>query len=711
MKKVEILAPVGSIESFYAAIEGGADAVYLAGKLFGARAFADNFNKDELVFLINYAHSYGVKVYVTCNILILEREVESFLDYVEFLHKNNVDAIIMQDIGMIDLVHKTFPNLEIHASTQMHIHNLEGAMILEELGIKRVVLARETPLSVVKEIKEKTNLEIEVFVHGALCASYSGMCLFARSIGKRSGNRGTCSGCCRLKYSLESENETLEKDKYPLSMKDLMTLYDIDKLVEIGIDSFKIEGRMKGASYVYFATKLYKETTTNYLKTREIKVNEEDLFKLNNVFNRTYTKGFMLGDEDVINNKSPNNQGVLIGIVTKSSNNFIDIKLKEDISIHDGLRITNTNFEYGLILNNFKIKDKQVHFAKKKDTITLKVNKNIPLGSKVLRTSSYIISEEVKNIITNKKRKIPITVSCFILKDKPLTIKVSDGTNEVIKEDIIPLNANNRSLTKDEIKEKLLKIQNTIYFVKDLKIELDADLFIPISSLNNLKREVLDLLTIKRIARFEKDFQKEKYQREVPSFERETGYTLYTNNKKDINSKYKYIYSETLPEEILKLPKVMPTYSMIDKTKEYLVGELGALKYLKNIITDFSFNVTNSYTVAFLHSMGAKRITLSVELDDVDIKELIDDYQNRYKKSPNLELIIKTNLEVMVLKYRFSKDYSNLKYLVDRFKNKYHIIEKNNLTYIYDYKVTERKNSDYYFTIGVNYLRIENNLL
>ena len=155
----------------------------------------------------------------------------------------------------------------------------------------------------------------------------------------------------------------------------------------------------------------------------------------------------------------------------------------------------------------------------------------------------------------------------------------------------------------------------------------------------------------------------------------------------------------------------MPTYSMIDKTKEYLVGELGALKYLKNIITDFSFNVTNSYTVAFLHSMGVKRVTLSVELDDVDIKELIDDYQNRYKKSPNLELIIKTNLEVMVLKYRFSKDYSNLKYLVDRFKNKYHIIEKNNLTYIYDYKVTERKNSDYYFTIGVNYLRIENNLL
>ena len=238
MKKVEILAPVGSYSMFKSALLALPDAIYLAGKMYGARSFADNFTEEELIKVINEAHLFGVKVYVTCNILLYEREVPNFLKYVEFLHKNNVDALIMQDLGMIDLVHKKFPNLEIHASTQMHIHNLEGAKFVEKLGAKRVVLARECSLDLVRKIKKETKLEVEVFVHGALCASYSGMCLFARSIGLRSGNRGTCSGCCRLPYDVVSkDNKVLNKDKYPLSMRDLMTLDYLNLLIEAGVDS------------------------------------------------------------------------------------------------------------------------------------------------------------------------------------------------------------------------------------------------------------------------------------------------------------------------------------------------------------------------------------------------------------------------------------------------------------------------------------------
>ena len=179
MDKAELLAPAGDFSCLKAAIEAGCDAVYIGGKLFGACAFSSNFTDDEIIKAINYAHLFGVKVYVTTNTLIYDKEVERFLEYISFLHKNNVDAVIIQDLGMLDLVRQTFPNLEVHASTQMHIHNLDGASFMEKLGVKRVVLARETSISKIKEIKEKTNIDIEIFIHGALCVSYSGQCLMS----------------------------------------------------------------------------------------------------------------------------------------------------------------------------------------------------------------------------------------------------------------------------------------------------------------------------------------------------------------------------------------------------------------------------------------------------------------------------------------------------------------------------------------------------
>ena len=316
MKKIELLAPAGNIEALKAAIMAGCDAVYLAGKLYGARAFSKNFNNEELVEAIKYAHLYGVKVYVTVNTLVYDDEVDAFLEYIEFLHKNNVDAIIIQDFGMFDLVRKTFPELEIHASTQMHIHNLDGVKLMERLGMHRVVLARETSIDTIKEIKDNSNIELEVFIHGALCISYSGQCLMSSLIGGRSGNRGACAGSCRLPYDIISyDGKKLNKDRYPLSTKDLNSLENIGELIDAGVSSLKIEGRMKSPEYVYMVVSLYREAIDSYYKNGFVKINEDELLKLKKIFNRNFTKGFLFNttNNDIINAYRPNHMGVTVG--------------------------------------------------------------------------------------------------------------------------------------------------------------------------------------------------------------------------------------------------------------------------------------------------------------------------------------------------------------------------------------------------------------
>ena len=304
MKKVELLAPAGNMESLKAAINAGCDAVYLGGYMFGARSFAGNFSDEELIEAIKYAHLYGVKVYVTVNTIIYEREVNMFMEYIDFLHKNNVDAVIMQDLGMMDLVRNTYPNFEIHASTQMHIHNLEGVKNAEKIGLNRVVLARETNISDIKNIKENTDIELEIFVHGALCISYSGQCLMSKMIGGRSGNLGVCAGSCRLPYDLVEINngkETkLNKNNYLLSMKDLNSLENLSKLLDVGVTSLKIEGRMKRPEYVYLVTSIYRKAIDSYYLNGSVNIREEDILELKKIYNREFTKGFLFGEENKV---------------------------------------------------------------------------------------------------------------------------------------------------------------------------------------------------------------------------------------------------------------------------------------------------------------------------------------------------------------------------------------------------------------------------
>lgn len=710
MNKVELLAPAGDFSCLKAAIEAGCDAVYIGGKLFGARAFSSNFTDDEIIKAINYAHLFGVKVYVTTNTLIYDKEVERFLEYISFLHKNNVDAVIIQDLGMLDLVRQTFPNLEVHASTQMHIHNLDGASFMEKLGVKRVVLARETSISKIKEIKEKTNIDIEIFIHGALCVSYSGQCLMSSLIGNRSGNRGTCAGSCRQSYSIVDENNNIIlNNKYPLSMKDLCSLENLKTLLDIGVTSLKIEGRMKSSSYVYTVVKLYRLAIDSYYKNNNIYIDEKELYNLKKIFNRDFTKGFLFDEENnkVINMKRPNHQGVEIGKVINYKNNVATIKLNDEININDGLRIVGKK-DIGVNVNNFYINSKLVKTAKKGDIITIKVNDKVEKDDKVLLTLDSKLNEEINNIISSNQRKVLVKAKFIAKEDKQITFELTDFINKVV---VISENkvtkALNKPITKEEIKEKLNKIKDTVYKYESLDIEIDDNIFIPLNIINDLKRKAFEELNNKRLYKI--PYKRCEYKRNVKSYPKEKLLNILISKDEDIDSlkkKYDYIYSSNnIDNTILLLPRVIDKYKE-NYNKDVLVGDIGYFNKHKVCITDTSFNVVNSYTVAFLHSLGAERVTLSYELTKKQIEILINAYEERYKAHPNLELVVEGYEEVMISKFSLNKYFNNDKlYLKDRFNNLYKIKEKDNLMIIYNYKKRKDFNLSYY-DIGINSLRI-----
>ena len=705
MKRIELLSPAGNMDSLIAAVQAGCDAVYLGGTLFGARAFAGNFKDEELIEAIKYCHLRGVKVYVTTNILIYEHEVERFLNYIEFLHKNNVDAVLIQDLGMLDLVHKTFPNLECHASTQMHIHNLDGVIMANKLGCKRVVLARETPISLVKEIKENIDVDLEIFAHGALCVSYSGQCLFSSLIGNRSGNRGSCVGSCRLPYKIvDNHNKTLNNGDYPLSMKDLNTLEYIGELIEAGVTSLKIEGRMKSPEYVYTVTKLYRMAIDSYYETGKVYIDEEEINNLQKLFSRGFTKGYLFNEEidHILNTNRPNHQGIYIGKVIDYKNGFVTVKLTESVSINDGLRIVLDDDDYGLVLNEFYINKELVKVANNGDTISFKVSKVIPKNAKVLLTKDSRLIDKIDNVIKNNPRKVGITGLILLHSNKPMEMVVTDYNHSIKVVGDIVEEANSHPTTKEEVLDKMNKISDTVYTFDNIRVDISSNVFVPFKKLNELRHKLFNELDEARLEK--KEFKKEKYDIQLNDYEHEELKSVLVN--KDNKEKYDIIYSEDINDRIYKIPKVVYDYTKFDSNKEYLVGELGAFNRLNNISCDYSFNVVNSYTVALLHSLGAKRITLSLELTPKQIEKLMEAYQDRYKKKPNLEIIVSGYREVMTLKTNLCKLYNNDNlYLVDRFNNKYRIRNRENITYIYEHKkFIDNYN---YYKLGINVLRDE----
>ena len=708
MKKIELLAPAGNMNSLKAAVMAGCDAVYLGGINFGARAFSKNFSNDEIVDAVRYCHLYGVKVYVTVNTLIYENEVNDFLDYIDFLHRNNVDAVIMQDFGMFDLVRKTYPNLEIHASTQMHIHNLDGTQLMEKLGMKRVVLARETSIDDIRYIKENSNVELEVFIHGALCISYSGQCLMSSLIGGRSGNRGACAGSCRLKYDVIGDNDNkLNTGDYPLSTKDLNSLEYVGELIDAGVASLKIEGRMKSPEYVYMVVSLYRKAIDSYYENGTIKIDDDELLKLKKIFNRNFTKGFLFNTDnnDLINGYRPNHMGVPVGKVVDYMRGIAKIKLTDNVSIGSGLRVIGKKQDVGINVNDFYIGSKLVKEASAGDIISIKVNSDVSIGDNVLITVDKNICNEINDKITNSLRKVTINGKFITHVGSECSLIINDSANEVCVYGNVVDKSMNKPVDRDTIYDKLCKLGDTVYKFDKLDIEIDDDIFIPIGEINRIRRDAIDKLNELRL--YDTGYKKCEYKIDVPDFDRTRMVSCLVRDMdgyKKLDRDYDIVYSvNDVDGCVKKLPRVIQDYEDTDDL--VLVGEIGAFNKLNNVDTDFSLNVVNSYTVAFLHSLGARKICLSYELSDSQIRDIIDGYKNRYGKNPNLELIISGHEEVMISKFSLNKYYNNDRiYLRDMFGNRYKVITDNDLMYIYNYKKRDNFNSRYY-DMGINCLR------
>ena len=709
MKKPELLAPAGSMEALYAAIEAGCDAVYLSGKRYGARVFASNFSDIEIIDAVKYSHLYGVKVYVTVNTIVFEEEVDDFIKYIDFLHSNNVDAVIMQDIGMVDLVRKLYPNLEIHISTQMHVHNLEGVKFFENLGLQRVVVARETSIDDIRKIKENSNVEIEAFVHGALCISYSGQCLMSSLIGGRSGNRGACAQSCRLPYDLISDGKKINSDKYLISTKDLRTLNHVGDLIESGIDSFKIEARMKRPEYVYLIVSLYRKAIDSYFELGYVDINDDDILSMKKIFNRGFTNGFLFNEKYITNSKRPNHMGVEVGKVIDYKNGYAYVKLNDDLNVHDGIRIVNRN-DVGLSIDKMFVDRNEVEHAYSGNVVRFKCDSVIK-GSTVLKTTDYLQINDINSKINSKSRKVIIDGLIKLNKGNKIYLELSDGVNTVSVSDYVVEEALKRSISRDDVIKQIDRLGGTVYQFNKLDVILDDNVFVPISNLNDIRRRGIDLLSSKRL--YDINYVKGNYEIDVPDFDRVNEKScLIDSNLYDKYKDYDYVYIDdydsfkrlNYSNVYYKVPRVNYSYKNIDS--RVLIGEVGSLYKYNNVDTDFSFNVVNSYSVAFLHSIGVKKITLSYELDLIKIKNIIDAYHDRYGVHPNLEVIVDASEEVMVSKYNLLDHYHvNNGFLKDRFGNMYPIKVKDGLMYIYNYK---RRNMDVssLYDVGVNVVRI-----
>lgn len=722
MKKPELLAPAGNMDSLRAAVAAGCDAVYLGGYTFGARSYAGNFSEEELVEAIKYCHLRKVKVYVTVNTIIHEDRFDMCVSYIEFLHKNNVDAIIVQDLGLMDYIRRVYPNLEVHASTQMHIHNVEGVMFAEELGLARAVVARETTIEMIEEMKKKSSIELEVFVHGALCVSYSGQCLMSSLIGGRSGNLGNCSQCCRMKYDFISDGKIINKDKYPISTKDLNTLEHIGKLIDIGVDSLKIEGRMKRPEYVYMVTKLYRKAIDNYVLYKDTKITEKDIDELLLLFNRKFTKGFLFGETNTnfTHSYRPNHMGVVLGKVIDFTNNKITISLERDLSVGDGIRVIGEKEDTGCTVTKMFCKNKVVDEAHKGDIVQIYIDGTISLNSTVLKTTDSKQLLKIESKITNEKVfSIRGEVSIEIGKPIVFTVYDDDFMVQAISTEVVE-KAKNSPTSVDRIEVQLKKFGGTVYRLDELKINIiDENVFIPITVLNELRRKVTEKLDQNRL--YNIPYDKREYKLDIPTYQQEKNMTIMISTEEQYkeveNKSFSTIYTENVDlfstinsdKFVLKLPRVINNH--YDYSCPLLIGEVGSLrKYSGNLLyTDFSFNVVNSYTLAFLHNLGVKRITLSYETTKEEIKDIIFNYKNRYGSYPNVEVIVSSRPEVMISKFNLVKYYGctgHDNYLKDSFGNLFPIKSDDDFMRIYHYKQLEDSDYESYFDMGVNSLRI-----
>ena len=424
---IELLSPVGDLDCLKAAVQNGADCVYFGASNFSARAFASNF--DDLELAINYAKIRGVKTNLTLNTLIKNDEFEDAYNLAKKAYELGIDAIIVQDLGLATRLIKDFPDLPIHASTQMSIHNLQGTLKLQNLGFKRVVLARELCANEIEYICQNSNVEIECFIHGALCISYSGQCLFSSLVGGRSGNRGKCAQPCRLPYELvQNGNETIDKG-FLLSTKDLCGLDYIPFLINAGVTSFKIEGRMKTPEYVATVTRIYRKYIDLALSGNPYVIDEKDKKDLLQVFNRGLSSNGHLDKEpnkNLIYPIKPNNMGLPLGIIQKynKTKGHITLKLQEELCVGDCISTQKENGSYNV--SELMVKNKNIKIGNIGNLVTIgRMKGDISVGDKVYKISSKVLKDNALNSFKTENRKIPLNIKLFIQNNKNISAVVN----------------------------------------------------------------------------------------------------------------------------------------------------------------------------------------------------------------------------------------------------------------------------------------------
>lgn len=655
-KRYEILAPVGTLEMFEAALASGADAVYLAGEKFGARNLINKFEIKDIEQIVKKSHIYDIKVYITINTLVKDFEFYELYEYIYDLVNINIDAVIVQDLGVYYFIKKHFPNLELHASTQMAVNTLYGAKYIESLGFSRVVVGRETDFSEINKISKYTSLEIEAFVHGALCVCISGKCLMSSLIGGRSGNRGKCAQPCRKSfdiYDIKGNKISKLSDNF-ISAKDLCLIDDVNDIIDLGVYSLKIEGRLKKPEYVYQVVKEYKKAIENCSHNFE---------NLSQVSNRTFTKGLANGDFGRAYYSSKKDiAGLKVGKIVKE-NGKVFILLSNDLFKKDTLSIENIqNSRFNITLTEDFYSGQKILLDRYRDSKE---------GSYVYKLFSEKIRENLLSDLKDmQKIKLDFIFTAKIGEKLKLVAYKDEKKYEVFS-DFIVQEAKNKSILKDEIVERMSKLGNTAYYLSSIDLKVDENIFLPVSSLNNLKRDLVEKinnsyssnvlfntldnrntykktrfshlkLSLEIFGKLNKNLNFEKFERiYVHDFE------LAREIRKMYSKEIYYIAKKVMiQEEYDNLEKTIEeNYDYIDGFSANDMGEyLFYRKFNKNIHIENYVNIFNSKTIEFLKEQGISSMSISEELNLEEILSLNN-------SDCELEIIGYGQLSSMIIKH------------------------------------------------------------
>ena len=709
MSKIELLAPAGSMEALQAAAANGADAVYFGGQLFNARQNAANFSLEEIEESLSLLHSKGLRGLLTLNTLISNHEVLALLDYVYDIAQAGVDGVIVQDLGVLQLLKETLPELPLHASTQMAVHNLAGVKYLENWGLKRVVLAREMSLAEIKEITSQCQVEIETFVHGALCVCYSGRCLMSSFLGSRSGNRGVCAQPCRLPYTLIMNNQEVQAEgKHLLSPKDLNMIDYIPELIQSGISSLKIEGRMKRPEYVATVVRCYRHAIDSFYQGR-FKVPKNDHDDLWQIFNRQFTTGYYFNKpaKDLISFAKPDNRGVLLGEALEWKNKTVSVKLTAPILEGDGyLFITPAGKEQAGVVHNLKLTKQDKYWQG-----TFDMAEHIPPQSKFYRTSSKELLQKAQASYQLPKEEeqnetVDFYFSAKLEQPLKLIAVAADGRYGEAQSAYLAAKAINRASTVESVRQQLDRLGNSGYELGQTEIIIEEGLMLPASEINKLRREVLEIISAQKESEelpeerfFADDYTKDDFLAEAEDFLQRIppqvlGYTqsklavevsdfdalkaavqagadcliakwhslrqlktftaeeikeavaLCHENKKEIWLSFNPIW---VNDEESTLRQKMHAAREYGADGVY-AADLGALNLAKeagieNIAIDYAFNTYNDLAINFFTNENVTRIALSPEMNLEEISNLT------YLGNIPIEILIHGNFPLMVSNY------------------------------------------------------------